>query len=227
MSSSGTRDRILAAARELLERGDTQMSMGRIAREAGVSRQLLYVHFDGRADLLLELTRAVDEEVRPAADQARVDEAPDARTALREAVALQGRIKPRIAAIAAAIDRLRASDPDAATAWRERELARYERAHAVAARLATQGVLHDGLAVDDAARLMWSATSQRAWTELVVDAGWSTDRWVARTTELLERALVASAPAPDPDPDPRHVRSRLAGTAPASVAEAARRGRHW
>ena len=164
--------------------------MGRIAREAGVTRQLLYLHFAGRADLLLELTRAVDDEVRPAAQQERVDDAPDARTALRVAVALQGRIKPRIAAVAAAIDRLRRTDPDAAAAWLEREEARYGRARRVVVRAEEEGLLRAGLDPEEAARLLWSATSQRAWEELVTDSGWSTLQWVRRTTEALERALL-------------------------------------
>ena len=190
VSRATTRTRVLTAARALLEAGEADVSMGRIAREAGVTRQLLYLHFAGRADLLLELTRAVDDEVRPAAQQERVDDAPDARTALREAVALQGRIKPRIAAVAAAIDRLRRTDPDAAAAWREREEARYARARRVAGRAEEEGLLRAGLDRDEAARLLWSATSQRAWEELVTDSGWSTEQWVHRTTEALERALL-------------------------------------
>jgi AcrR family transcriptional regulator len=169
--------------------------MGQIARAAGVTRQLLYLHFAGRADLLLAVTRAVDAEVRPVSEQQLVDAATDARTALREAIALQGRIKPRIAAVAAAIDRLRPTDPDAAAAWREREDARFQRARQVIVCLAEEGVLGNGWSVEDAARLLWSTTSQRAWTEMVVDSGWSTDLWVRRTTELLEGALVRSGDA--------------------------------
>ena len=174
--------------RELLEPGDTDVTMGRIATAAGVTRQLLYLHFSSRADLLLAVTRAVDAEVRPAVDQQRVDEAPDARSALREAVALQGRIKPRIAGVAAALDRLRPIDPDAAAAWQEREAARLDRCHDVVQRLAAEGALPAGVSTDEAARLMWSATSQRAWAELVTEGGWTTEDWVDATTRLLERA---------------------------------------
>ena len=130
--------------------------------------------------------------MRPTVEQQRVDGAPDARTALREAVALQGRIKPRIAGVAAALDRLRATDADAAAAWDEREVARLARARDVAARLAAERLLVDGLDAEDAARLLWSATSQRAWADLVA-SGWSTPQWTARTTQLLELALTGSA----------------------------------
>ncbi len=166
--------------------------MGAIARAAGVTRQLLYIRFDGRAELLLELSRQIDAEVRTADRQARVDNAPDARAALIEAVSLQGHIKPRIAGVAAAIDTMRSTDEDAAAAWKEREQARRVRCLAVMQRAADEGALAAPWTVEDAASMMWSATSQRAWTELVVDRGWTTPQWVTRTAALLERALLAS-----------------------------------
>lgn len=164
--------------------------MGAIADEAGVTRQLLYVHFDGRADLLLELSRDVDAEVRTPERQALVDDAGTAVEALREAVRLQGYIKPQIHGVASAIDRLRYRDPDAAAAWDEREQARYRRCLVLTRRLRAEGSLVEGVSPATAARLVWSMTSQRAWSELVNDAGWSTNRWVEQTSDALRRALV-------------------------------------
>ncbi len=191
-----TRRRILEAARELLESGASSASMGEIAHAAGVTRQLLYVRFDSRADLLLELSRMVDAEVRTPQRQSVVDDAPDAGAALREAVALQGRIKPELAGVADAIDRLRPHDDDAASAWAERESARLDRCRAVIDRLDQDGVLDPVWTSDEAARLLWATTSQRAWRDLVVDGDWSTQQWVECTTRLLERALTTSAPRP-------------------------------
>lgn len=188
-----TRTRILEAARRLIEESRGPVSMARIARAAGVTRQLLYVHFRGRADLLVELSRAVDREVRTPELQDRIDRAPTGVDALREAVAVQGRIKPRIHGVASAIDRARATDPDAAAAWDEREEARFRRCVDVVRRLRDDGVLDPAWTVEDGARLLWSMTSQRAWAELVHDAGWSTDRWVDHTTRALERALLGTS----------------------------------
>lgn len=185
-----TRQRILQAARDLLEAGAGPVSMSDIAREAGVTRQLLYVHFDGRADLLLELSRQLDAEARTPERQSRIDRADSAVDALREAVLVQGHIKPRIHGVAAAIDRLRDRDPDAAAAWNEREDARYRRCLDLTRRMRTEGVLADSLTPATAARLMWSMTSQRAWSELVDEAGWSTKTWTRHTTRALERTLL-------------------------------------
>lgn len=189
-----TRQKVVDAARLLLERGDPA-TMGAIAREAGVTRQLLYVRFEGgRAEILLEVSRQVDREVRAGA-QHRIDEAASAVDALRETVRLQGEIKPRIHAVATAIDLLRRSDNDAQAAWREREEARLRRCRDVVDRLEGEGALADGWSVDAAAGALWSATSLRAWEELVVEGTWTTDTWVAHTTHLLERALLDDPPA--------------------------------
>ncbi len=190
-----TRQRILESARQLLESSAAPVSMQQIATAAGVTRQLLYFHFGGRADLLLQLSRAVDAEARAPDLQQRIDEAPDAITALREMVAVQGKIKPRIHGIAFAIDRLRTTDASAAAAWNEREDARLKRVTDVIERLANEQRLADDWSVEAAARMAWSVTSQRAWTELVIEAGWTTSEWVRHTTTLLLRSLSNSGSA--------------------------------
>ena len=185
-----TRRRILDAARALLEAGDADVSMGAIATASGVTRQLLYFHFDGRTDLLLELSRLIDAEVRTRDLQTTIDDAPDGVSALRAAVSVQAAIKPRIDGITAAMDRLRASDPDVAAAWDERDEARLERCSQVILRLADEGQLAADWQPEDAARLLWSMTSQQTWRELT-GMGLTTDEWRAITTRALEDTLLA------------------------------------
>ncbi len=188
-----TRTVILAAARELLEESDgSPVSMGGIADRAGVTRQLLYHHFSGRGDLLLELSRAIDREVRDPAHQERVDKSPDGLIALREAVALQGHIKPQIHAVVQALDRLRDHDPDAARAYQEREDARRRCCTDVLQRLKEDRQLRSDWDVPSAAMVMAVVTSQEAWRVAVTDGPWDTAEWVAHTTHLLESALVST-----------------------------------
>lgn len=189
--ADATRERILEATKHLLaESPGASPSMSQIAERVGVTRQLLYFHFDSRADLLLELSRRMDAEARSPARQARIDDAADPLTALREAVALQGYIKPKIFSVASAVDRLRHSDQDAAAVWKEREDALLGRCIDVIERLVEEKILGDGWDVSTAAHVMWSVTSLRSWEELVVERGWSTRAWVRHTTRLLERALL-------------------------------------
>jgi hypothetical protein len=37
---------------------------------------------------------------------------------------------------------------------------------------------------------MWAVTSQRVWEDLVLDQGWSTQRYTRHLTRLLERTLL-------------------------------------
>lgn len=194
MSSSGesTRDRILTAARALIEeQPGAGPSMGQIARRTGISRQAVYMHFTDRAQLLLELTRAVDTAERTSDMQREVDDAPTARAALARAVALQAQLKPKLHGVVTALDALRRSDPDAQAAWQERDRARLDRCEQVVRRLKAEKELAGQWSVPDAARLLWAVTSQRVWEDLVLDQGWSTQRYTRHLTQLLERSLLS------------------------------------
>ncbi len=189
-----TRARILLAARELLEKTPgTPVSMGQIARHAGLSRQALYLHFADRAGLFVEVSRMADAAARTPERQRRVDQAPTARDALREAIALQATLKPELRGIATALDVLRRTDPAAGAAWKEREHARLQRCETVATRLHAEGDLAAVWDVPTAARLLWAATSQRVWDDLVVDQGWSTSQYRTHLTTMLEAALLPAA----------------------------------
>lgn len=186
-----TRRRILAAARELLEETPgAGVSMSQIATRAGVSRQALYLHFADRTTLFLDVSRMADTEARTPARQRRVDEAPSGREALRETIALQAWLKPHLRGIATALDVLRRTDPAADAAWKEREHARLGRCEEVVKRLYDEGDLAARWRVATAAQCLWAVTSQRVWDDLVVDQGWSSARYRAHLTELLEAALL-------------------------------------
>ena len=172
--------------------------MGEVAKRAGVSRQALYLHFSDRSALLLELTRAVDAAARTPEEQRLVDEASTGRAALAEAVALQARLKPKLHAVATALDALRRTDAGAQAAWQERDHARLQRCEQVLRRLAAEGRLARDWSVEDGERLMWAAmTSQRVWEDLVLDQGWSADRYAGHLTRLLDQALLTRDGNPD------------------------------
>ena len=186
-----TRRRILEAAKALIEaKPGAAVSMREVAQLAGVSRQALYLHFADRTSLMLEVSRWADSTLRTPARQRRIDQAPSAREALREAIALQAWLKPRLKGIATALDVLRRSDSAADAAWKEREHARLERCEQVIRRLRDEGELAPRWDIPAAARCFWAVTSQRVWDDLVIDQGWSTAYYRTHITALLEAALL-------------------------------------
>lgn len=164
--------------------------MGDVAERAGVSRQALYLHFADRTTLFLEVSRLADSSLRTPARQRRIDQAPTARDAFREAIALQAWLKPRLRGVATALDVLRRSDAAADAAWKEREHARMERCKQVIRRLRDEDQLAPPWDLHTAARCFWAVTSQRVWDDLVMDQGWSMAQYRTHITTLLEAALL-------------------------------------
>jgi AcrR family transcriptional regulator len=192
--TSATRHRILEAAKSLLEeRPGAPVSMSNVASRAAVSRQALYLHFADRNALFIEVCRMADAALRTPRRQDRVDNAPTAREALREAIALQAWLKPRLKGVATAIDVLRRTDPAAQAAWEEREHSRLARCEDVVRRLDAEGDLGTQWDVPSAARCFWAFTSQRVWDDLVVDQGWSIAQYRDHLTSALEGALLRPA----------------------------------
>lgn len=170
---STTRIRILQAALALIEGGATAITMNEIAREAGLSRQTLYLTFADKAGLFIALLRYVDGLRGIVAEWARLRSAEDGVGALMAIVDRQARLSPAYRPLAEAFELLRRQDPAAEVAWQDRQSDRLEGCRAVARLLEEEGRLRPGLDVSVAADLIWSLTSSAAWDDLVVKRGWS------------------------------------------------------
>jgi len=190
-STESTKRRILIAALELLEeRPGVPVSMGEVARRAGLSRQALYLHFADRTTLLLEASRQADSDNRTPARQRRVDQAATAREALRETVRLQAYLKPRLHGMTTALAALRRTDPDAEAAWQDRDQARLGRCRELAQRVQDEGALRGDFTVEAAAGLIWGLTSPAVWEDLVINLGWDNAQYVRHVTGVLEKGLL-------------------------------------
>jgi AcrR family transcriptional regulator len=207
---SSTRERILGAARELIERDGGAPNMSELARAVGISRQALYLHFPDRASLLLALVAHVDEREDLQAGIAAVQAAPDAAAQIRAWAQMQARRNPKIAALARTLDQARHTDQAASQAWRDRTGNRMRGAAAIITRLRDQGGLHRTWTTAEAAALLWELTSFRVWDDLVNESGLSPDRYV----EIVTAAVLAALASPVGDrsrPEPaRHPGSGVA-----------------
>ena len=206
---SSTRERILTAARELMEQDGGAPNMSELARAVGISRQALYLHFPDRASLLLALAAHVDEREDLPAGIAAVQAAPDAAGQIRAWAQMQAWRNPKIAPLARALDQARHTDQAASQAWRDRAGNRMRGAAAIITRLREEGRLHPSWKTGEAATLLWELTSFRVWDDLVNESGLAPDRYSEIVTAAALAALASplgehASPAPAGDGLRRH-----------------------
>ena len=189
---SSTRDRILDTAWELIEaKADAVPSMSEIARETGISRQALYLHFLDRSALLLALVEHIDDREALEAEIAAVEGAPDGAAQVRAWVEMQARRNPRIASLARALDQYRHGDEAAMAAWRDRTANRMRGATRIVQRLRREDRVHGSWTTAEAAALVWELVSFRVWDDLVNEAGLPPERYIEIATGSVLGALAA------------------------------------
>ncbi len=185
-----TRTRILDTAWRLLEDG-RPVRMSDIAKAVGISRQALYLHFPGRAELLIAVTRHVDEVLEVDARLAESRAAARGTDRLAAFIGAWGGYIPEIQGVGRALMAMQAGDAEARAAWSGRMQAMREGCEAAVAALAADGDLRDGLDPATATDLLWTLLSVENWLRLREECGWSQDRYMAVIRQLCHDTLVA------------------------------------
>jgi AcrR family transcriptional regulator len=189
-----TRARILATAWELvLAHGATAVRMRDVAAAAGVSRQLVYIHFGDRAGLLVAMARDHDERSGFVERVAATRELPPAEgfeALVREWFAYL----PEILPVAAGLQAAAAAGDETAAAWSDRMRDLREAFRIAVARLRRDGLLARGWTVDAAADWVWMRSHLSGWQQLVVERGWTPRRYVERTMRSVLAELVVRPP---------------------------------
>lgn len=184
-----TRARIVRAALAQIEQGHGTVSMGAIAKAAGVSRQALYLTFTNRTNLFIAVLRFADGQRGIVEERARIRATRTGRDALLAIVDRQARLNPEYKRLADAFEVLRRQDAAAEEAWQDRQRDRLAGCRMVATRLADEGSLRSGLDVETAADLIWSVTSSTLWDDLVTVRGWTATAYSEQLAQLLLRHL--------------------------------------
>jgi AcrR family transcriptional regulator len=170
-----------------------EVTMAAIAERAGVSRQAVYLHVADRNGLLVHLVEHIDHTLGLDEIVRGVFAAPSGVEALARLVRLHAEFTARIVSVTRVMDVTRVGDPGIAAAWENRMAVRLQVHRAVMQRIADEGSLADGWDVDTAATMTYAVTLPRMWEELVVERGWSAERYREHVTALLQGALVRSA----------------------------------
>ena len=186
-----TRTRILeATVRMLEEHRGRGVRMGDIARESGISRQAVYLHFASRAELLIATTKYrdkvldLDRRLAPSrAARSGVD-----RLALY--IECWGNYIPEIYGVAKALLLAQDTDDAAAAAWQDRMLAMRDGCRAAIDALHSDGRLAPGWTQKEATDVLWSMLLVPTWENLTVECGWSNQQYIRRMKTVAERTFV-------------------------------------
>ena len=187
-----TRSNILdSALRLLVERGYHGVGMEEVARDAGVSRQALYLHFNSKSELLVAMARYNDEMLNVPEIVRLEEEAETAVEAIEAGVRAYALIEPQIYEVASVVYAARRTDKAAEAAWQDRLAFRWENVRRAMARLQQEGLLAEGWTVDEATDFAWALLSLHTYEHLVVERGWSLEQFVDRLRTMLFKVLVA------------------------------------
>lgn len=187
---TSTRHRILSATLQLLEEG-AKTRMSDIARAAGISRQALYLHFETRADLLVETTRYLDELNDSDAMLAESRAAETGVARLDAYIDAWGGYIPKVYRVAKPIMQMADTDDAAKLAWDERMGAMRHGCAAAVNALARDGRLRSEFDTDTATDILWALLSVPTWAALTQDCGWPQEDYIVRQKMMAKRLLAA------------------------------------
>jgi AcrR family transcriptional regulator len=190
--SASTRAGILGAAWRIASRqGPGAVSVKDVAAAAGVSRQLVYFHYQNRAGLLLAMARHQDERSgfrRQVAEALQRPPVPGFEAFLRSWLACL----PGLLPVARALEAAWITGADGGEAWLDRMEELRDSCRIATGRLAEAGRLAAGWTPDQAADWAWARIQPGAWAQLVGLRGWDPAAFTDRLVASLLADLVIS-----------------------------------
>jgi AcrR family transcriptional regulator len=157
--------------------------MAAVAAEARVALKTVYLAFETKSGLLRALWHLLlrgDEEESPVGERdwyREVLEEPDPERQLRLNARNSRTVKLRIAPLIEVIRNAASADPDIEQLWRRIQSDFYDNQRAIAKKLHDRKALRRGLDVTRAADILWTLNHPNVWQLLVVERGWTPDRY--------------------------------------------------
>ncbi|WP_108880416.1 TetR family transcriptional regulator [Anderseniella sp. Alg231-50] len=186
-----TRIRILNATWKLLEANQGQgVRMSDIARQAGISRQAVYLHFPTRSELLIATTRYLDDIKGIDARLASSRNTATGVDRLDAFIEAWGNYIPEIHGIAKALLAMKDTDEAAELAWDDRMQAVRHGCVAAINAANNDGSLASDLPVKQATDILWTLLSVRNWEQLTRDCGQSQTQYIETLKRTAHRTLL-------------------------------------
>lgn len=186
-----TRTKLLTATWQLMEKRRGQgVSMGDIAKKAGISRQALYLHFGSRTELMIATVQYVDE-IKGLNERLKKFQSATTGTELLETIVdVWGNYIPEIYGLAKALLVSRHTDEATAAAWDGcmRELRKL--CEMTIKTLENEGLLAPDWTRKKAIELLWTMISIHNWEQLTIECGWSNKQYITQMKTVLERTFV-------------------------------------
>jgi AcrR family transcriptional regulator len=190
--NSETRDRILDAAWTLLEeKAGSGVRMSDIARQAGISRQAVYLHFPTRAELLVAVTRHID---RVKDTDKRLEASRNAAGGIERLDAFidaWGNYIPEIHGVARALIAMKDTDEAAAAAWDDRMQAVRHGCEAAVKALDEDGLLRPENSLRQSIDILWTLLSVANWEQLTGACGWTQAQYIDAMKSLARAGLLS------------------------------------
>lgn len=185
-----TRAELLDAAWDLISEQGADVSVSKIAKAVGISRQTVYLHFGTRGGLLVALVRRADErfEIKEQFEAALHLENPSLRVAMTLKAWLG--FVPKIYPVAKDLIRLQETDPEAAEAWADRMEELRDWLLELMSSIEKDGALKKGWSSDAASQFFWAQTSVHVWGLLKYDCGWDEEAIASHLGTMLTQSLL-------------------------------------
>ena len=212
-----THQDILNTALQLfLKHGYAGTTISSVAAAAAVAVETIYRGFGSKAALFKGVMEAaiaggaaraaIPPEQRPAI-RAMIAE-PDPRRVLELHAATQPGIHARAGPLNQVLLEAAAADPELADVWHQLEAQRLSGMRRIAQRLKNLGGLSEELSIEEAGDVLWTVNSLAVYNLLVVQRGWSPERyrdWIASTNM---RAMLSGGRRPSRSKDRSSIRER-------------------
>ena len=188
--SEGTRARILEAAWDRVrDQGASAIDVKAIAAAAGVSRQLVYFHFENRAGLLTAMARHHDHASgfrRRVAETRSLPPVEGLEAMLRDWCTYVHELMP----VARALEAAAVTGDEGGGAWLDRMADLREAFRLALERLDDDGRLASGWTPKTAAEWACARVQPANYAVLVQDSGWTRKQFTERTTASVMAELV-------------------------------------